>query len=91
MTENVHSILIIFSVQLQQTETSDRKLSIFQHSRIVTDGLPTLKTGIRITLRGTAISTDYLYNFRATECGPGPAEVDRIEVKLCIIKSVNKL
>ena len=30
MTENAHSILIvIFSVQLQQTETSDRKLFIF--------------------------------------------------------------
>ena len=39
-------------------------------------GSPAWKTGIRITLRGTAISADYLYNFRATECGPGPAEVD---------------
>ena len=38
--------------------------------------LPAWKTGIRITLRGTAISADYLYNFRATERGPGPAEVD---------------
>ena len=37
---------------------------------------PAWKTGIRITLRGTAISVDYLYNFRATECGPGPAEVN---------------
>ena len=32
MMENVLSILIIiFSVQLQQTEISDRKLFIFQH------------------------------------------------------------
>ena len=32
MTENVLSILIlIFSIQLQQTETSDRKLFIFHH------------------------------------------------------------
>ena len=32
MTENALSILIIiFSVQLQQTEISDRKLFIFQH------------------------------------------------------------
>ena len=31
MTENALSILIIFSKQLQQTETSDRKLFIFQH------------------------------------------------------------
>ena len=31
MTENALSILIIFSVQLQQTETSDRKQFIFQH------------------------------------------------------------
>ena len=32
MTENVLSILIVmFSVQLQQTEISDRKLFIFQH------------------------------------------------------------
>ena len=38
--------------------------------------VPAWKTGIRITLRGTAISADYLYNFRAMECGPGPAEVD---------------
>ena len=35
MTENVLSILIvIFSVQLQQTETSDRKLCIFQHGSV---------------------------------------------------------
>ena len=38
--------------------------------------VPTWKTGIRITLRGTAISADYLYNFRSTECGSRPAEVD---------------
>ena len=31
MTENALSILIIFSVQFQQTETSDRKLLIFHH------------------------------------------------------------
>ena len=31
MTENALSIFIIFSVQLQQTEISDRKLFIFQH------------------------------------------------------------
>ena len=32
MTENALSILIVyFSVQLQQTEISDRKLFIFQH------------------------------------------------------------
>ena len=31
MTENALSILIIFSVQLQQTEISDRKPFIFQH------------------------------------------------------------
>ena len=36
MTENAFSILIvIFSVQLQQTKTSDRKLFIFQHSNIL--------------------------------------------------------
>ena len=29
-----------------------------------------------MALRGTAISADYLYNFRATECGPVPAAVD---------------
>ena len=32
MMENALSILIIFSVQLQQTETKDRKLFIFQQS-----------------------------------------------------------
>ena len=31
MMENALSILIIFSVQLQETETSDRKLFILQH------------------------------------------------------------
>ena len=31
MTENALSIFIIFSVHLQQTETSGRKLFIFQH------------------------------------------------------------
>ena len=37
MTENALSILIvIFSIQLQQTETSDRKLFIFQHGCDVT-------------------------------------------------------
>ena len=34
MTKNVLSILIIFSVQLQQTEISDRKLFIFQHGKL---------------------------------------------------------
>ena len=33
MMENTLSILIIFSVQLQQTEISDRKLFIFQHGQ----------------------------------------------------------
>ena len=31
MTENALSNLIIFSVQLQQTETSEKKLFIFHH------------------------------------------------------------
>ena len=35
MTENALSILIVFSVQLQQTEISDRKLFIFQHGHPV--------------------------------------------------------
>ena len=36
MTENALSILIIiFSIQLQQTETSDRKLFIFKHGCLV--------------------------------------------------------
>ena len=36
---------------------------------------PAWKTGIRISLRGTASSADYIYNFRVTENGPGPGEV----------------
>ena len=40
MTENALSILIvIFSVQLQQTEISDRKLFIFQHSPMLNSAL----------------------------------------------------
>ena len=34
------------------------------------------KTGIRITLRGIAISVDYIQNFRGAESGRGPGEVD---------------
>ena len=36
---------------------------------------PAWITGIRISLRGTASSADYIYNFRVTENGPGPGEV----------------
>ena len=35
VTENTLSIWIIFSLQLQQTETSDRKLFFFQHGLLV--------------------------------------------------------
>ena len=33
------------------------------------------KTGIRITLRGIAISADYISNFRGADCGHGLGEV----------------
>ena len=35
-----------------------------------------LKTGIRITVRGIAISVDYIQNFRGAESGCGPGQVD---------------
>ena len=44
--------------------------------RKIRTGRQVWKTGIRITLRGIAISVDYILNFRGVESDHGPGDVD---------------